>query len=70
MTLILRDRTRRNAVIDLGDIAARLGNIDVNLRDTDRIRDARTINWIVDAIKNKRSGDLETEQFDFPEAEH
>jgi hypothetical protein len=69
MTLILHDRTRRNAVIDLRDIAARLSNTDVNLRDTDRIRDARTINWIVDAIENQRSGDLETEQFDLHEAE-
>jgi hypothetical protein len=43
------------------DIAARLRNVDVNLSDGDRIRDARSIDWFLDDLENSRS-DHEDEQ--------
>jgi hypothetical protein len=47
----LRDHERRNAITDLRDIADRLRNTDVNLRDSDRVRDGRTLDRIADGLE-------------------
>jgi hypothetical protein len=62
MSRILSDRTRRNAIADLRDIADRRDNF--NICDSDRARDSRTLRWIADDLENQRSGDLKNEQLD------